>query len=105
VLKPDAIARDERARLRVGWQLNVAVTDAHRSALGGAKVQGVDAHHHLMVDAVTAPDGHIPMQEVMPYRPRRSARTAPTPHTLQATANGITARQLAILPPSGGLAR
>ena len=92
-LKPDDISLDERSRLRVGWQLNVSVKDANGSALGGAKVQGFDVHNNLVFDAVTAPDGRIPIQEVIQYSQSRSARTSHTPHTLQATANGITASQ------------
>jgi parallel beta-helix repeat protein len=93
VLKPDAISLDERSRLRVGWQLDVSVKSANGSALGGAKVQGLDAHNNLVFNAVTAPDGHIPLQEVIQYSQSGSAKTYDTPHTLRAMANGKTASQ------------
>lgn len=92
-LKPDAISLDERSRLRVGWPLEVSVKDANGLGRGGVKVQGFDVHNNLVFGAVTAPDGHIPIQEVMQYSQSGSARTYHTPHKLQATANGRIASQ------------
>jgi parallel beta-helix repeat protein len=92
-LKANDVSLDERSRVRVGWQLNVSVKSANGSALGGVKVQGFDVHNNLVFDAVTAPDGRIPIQEVMQYSQSGSAKTYDTPHTLRATANGLTASQ------------
>ena len=92
-LKPGDLSLDERSRVRVGWQLDVSVKDAKGSAIGGARVQGFDVHKNLVFEAVTAPDGHIPTQEVIQYSREGSTSTYYTPHTLQVTANRMTASQ------------
>lgn len=110
-LTPGDISLDKCSRMRVGWQLDVLVKDAKGSAVGGARIQGFDVHKNLVFEAVTAPDGHIPTQEIIQYSREGPALTYHTPHTLRVTANRMTASQkIAIeankivtlsLPPAG----
>ena len=92
-LKPGDLSLDERSRVRVGWQLDVTVQDTNGAAIGGARVQGFDVRNTLVFDAVTAPNGHIPTQEVIQYSRTGTTSTDHTPHTLRVSAHQTTASQ------------
>jgi hypothetical protein len=92
-LKPSALSLDGRSRLLVGWQLHVAVQAASGSAVGGAYVQGFDVRNTLVFEAVTAANGHIPVQEVIEYSRAGNSSSEHTPHTLQVTTSQVTAKR------------
>ena len=77
----------------MGWQLDVAVSDAAGVPVGGAKVQAFDVQRNRVFEAITGPDGHIPAQEVMQYSRAGTTSISHTPHMLQVTADGMTAGQ------------
>jgi parallel beta-helix repeat protein len=88
---------DGHSRVRVGWRLDVSVKGANGSAMGGARVQGFDAHNNLVFETVTAPDGAIPTQDVVQYSQKGHTRTYHTPHMLRVMANQMSAsRKVAI---------
>ena len=96
-LNPSKFSLQDNSLLHVGWQLDVSVKDANGAVLGGARVKGFDIRNTLVFEAVTAPDGKIPTQDVIQYTQSGPTQTYHTPHTLHVTANHATAvRQVAV---------
>lgn len=96
-LNPGKFSLQDNSLLHVGWQVDVSVKDANGADLGGARVKGFDIRNTLVFEAVTAPDGKIPTQDVVQYSQSGLTHTSHTPHSLHVTANHATAvRQVAI---------
>ena len=96
-LKPDDFSLDARSRVDVGWPLDVAVKDATGAPVEGARVQAFDVQKNLVFEAVTGHTGLIPPQEVIQYSRAGTASMYHTPHTLQVTANPLTASQQVVI--------
>jgi hypothetical protein len=77
--------------------LDITVKDTNGAVLSGVRGKGFDVHNTLVFDAVTAPDGKIPTQELIQYTQSGLTQTYHTPHTLHVTANHPTAsRQVTV---------
>jgi parallel beta-helix repeat protein len=96
-LTPGKLSLQDNTLVHVGWQLGVSVKDANGAVLGGARVKGFDIRNTPVFEAVTAPDGKLPTQEVIQYTQSGLTKTYHTPHTLHVTVNHATAvRQVAV---------